>query len=181
MEEEEVQNNGILAFSYSSSDNKATGTIRADEYGELPYSEIELRSIRRWVKSGKFFYGALAAESAFKSAIATGSIEASADSDWALMHLGWLYNEWSNVDPKSREPKIPDNLNSLNGTLKDFANIFEIDKDTIAVASQNSLTISSGKKDAHADGIHLLSTIETQCMPHCGQCQMNKLVQSWMT
>lgn len=33
----------------------------------MPYSEIELRSIRRWIKNGKFLYGGLADESAFKS------------------------------------------------------------------------------------------------------------------
>lgn len=87
--------------------------------------------------------------------------------DYRCLYLIWLkvctqdvLNEWSNVDPKSREPKVPDNLNSLSGALKDFADIFEIDKDTIAVASQNSLTNSSGKKDTHADGIHLLTTNE---------------------
>lgn len=65
--ENEDHNNEILAFSYSSLDNKDMVAARGDEYGELPYSEVELQNIRKWIRNGKFFYGGLAAESAFKS------------------------------------------------------------------------------------------------------------------
>lgn len=87
--------------------------------------------------------------------------------DYRCLYLIWLkvctedvLNDWCNVDPGSPEPKVPDNLNSLSGVLKDFAEIFEIDKDAIAVASQNSLTLSPEKKDVLADGIHLLTSAE---------------------
>ncbi|MCG8311510.1 MAG: CHAT domain-containing protein [Cytophagales bacterium] len=58
---------GILAFSYSSSDHNVNNSSRNDTYEELPYSEVELRNIRKRIENGKFLYGDLATESNFKS------------------------------------------------------------------------------------------------------------------
>ena len=61
------------------------------------------------------------------------------------MYLIWLkvstedvLNNWETVEPESDEPKIPANLQSLNGALLDFVEIFEIDKDAIAIAAEKS-------------------------------------------
>jgi hypothetical protein len=87
--------------------------------------------------------------------------------DYRCLYLIWLkvctedvLSEWRNVDPECREPKVPDNLNSLSGTLKDFAEIFEIDKDAIAAASQNSIFNSAKRKVNHADRLDLLTDAE---------------------
>jgi len=60
-------NEGILALSYSSTLEQSTLASRNDEYGELPYSAVELRNIRKWIRNGKFFDGEQATESIFKS------------------------------------------------------------------------------------------------------------------
>ncbi len=65
--------------------------------------------------------------------------------DYRSLYLIWLkvstedvLNECGNVDLESREPIVPSSLNSLNGALLDFVDIFDIDKNAIAVASENS-------------------------------------------
>lgn len=65
--------------------------------------------------------------------------------DYRCLYLIWLkvstrdvLNDWGNVDAESLEPKVPSGLNSQNGALLDFADIFEIDKQAIAVAAENS-------------------------------------------
>ena len=66
--------------------------------------------------------------------------------DYRCLYLIWLkittedvINEWDNVDPESEEADVPANLQSLNAALLDFVDVFEIDKDTIAAASKNSI------------------------------------------
>jgi len=65
--DKEKKNKGILALSYSSSEQKNDSTTRNDEFGELPYSAVELRSIRRRVGNGRFMAGGDATEYNFKS------------------------------------------------------------------------------------------------------------------
>jgi len=60
-------NEGILALSYSSTHEKSSLASRNDKYGELPFSAVELRNIRKWISNGKFFDGEQATESIFKS------------------------------------------------------------------------------------------------------------------
>ena len=74
--------------------------------------------------------------------------------DYRCLYLIWLkistedvLNGWGNIDSESREPKVPGNLKTLNGALMDFVEIFEIDKDAIAVASRKSIKDSLEKTD----------------------------------
>jgi hypothetical protein len=65
--------------------------------------------------------------------------------DYRSLYLIWL-NECTNdvlydcgdVDPGTKEPKVPNNLNSLSGALLDFVELFEIGKDLIDVAAEKS-------------------------------------------
>ena len=61
------------------------------------------------------------------------------------MYLIWLKNsivaiegECDNLDSDTYEPQVPTQLHDLNGALNDFVEIFEIDKDYITVAAENS-------------------------------------------
>ena len=87
--------------------------------------------------------------------------------DYRCLYLIWLkvstedvLHEWGNIDSESSEPEVPGNLKSLNGALMDFVDIFEIDKDAIAVASEKSRTDSSEKSEEYADYINRLPNDE---------------------
>jgi len=79
--------------------------------------------------------------------------------DYRCLYLIWLkittedvINEWENVDPESEEINVPSNLQSLNAALLDFVDIFEIDKDTIAAASKNSIaSLSENNNDDYKE------------------------------
>jgi CHAT domain-containing protein len=61
------EKDGILAMSYSSSNERNSLAYRDDEFGELPYSAVELRNIRKWISNGIFLDSDAATESVFKS------------------------------------------------------------------------------------------------------------------
>ena len=65
--------------------------------------------------------------------------------DYRCLYLIWLKDcfsaikgEWGNVDTGDYEPQVPDPLNDLNGALQDFVEIFEINKDWVTSAAENS-------------------------------------------
>ena len=87
--------------------------------------------------------------------------------DYRCLYLIWLkvgtedaLNEWGNVDLESIEPKVPCNLKSLNAALLDFVEVFEIDKDTIDVASLKSTSGPSDNIDGYFNYIDRLSDKE---------------------
>ena len=65
--------------------------------------------------------------------------------DYRCLYLNWLQNniiaieeEWANSEPGNHEPQVPDRLNDMNDALQDFIEIFEINKDCITAAAENS-------------------------------------------
>ncbi|MCT4639492.1 MAG: hypothetical protein N4A72_17440 [Bacteroidales bacterium] len=62
--------------------------------------------------------------------------------DYRSLYLIWLKvstedvtNDYGNVDAESEEPNIPNGLKSLNGSLMEFVDIFDINRDTISAAA----------------------------------------------
>ena len=87
--------------------------------------------------------------------------------DFRSLYLIWLkttiedvLQEWGDVDLESKEPEVPNNLNSLNGALSDFIDIFEIDKNTIVVASEKTKTDSLSGIEKYSDQIQKLTDDE---------------------
>ncbi|MCT4602413.1 MAG: hypothetical protein N4A59_05885 [Marinifilum sp.] len=65
--------------------------------------------------------------------------------DYRSLYLIWLkvstedvVNDYGNVNSESEESVIPEGLNELSGSLLDFVEIFDIDKDTISAAAEVS-------------------------------------------
>jgi hypothetical protein len=65
--------------------------------------------------------------------------------DYRSLYLIWLKNsiiaidsEYGNILPDHLEPQVPKQLNGLNGALQDLVEIFDIDKDYISAATENS-------------------------------------------
>lgn len=65
--------------------------------------------------------------------------------DYRSLYLIWLKNAiaaiedgWDNSDENQLEPPVPMKLSELNGALKDFIEIFDIDNDYVVVATENS-------------------------------------------
>ena len=87
--------------------------------------------------------------------------------DYRCLYLIWLkvsvedvMNEWSDiVDPDSEEPAVPVGLQSLSGVLAEFAQIFDITEDMIAVAAERS-SHSSDKDEDYTQEIAKLSDDE---------------------
>ena len=84
--------------------------------------------------------------------------------DYRCLYLIWLkvitedaFNQWSNIDLNIPEPKVPGQLKSLNGALRDFIDIFEIDEDAITVASAKSRSSSPGNTEDYSSYIDRLS------------------------
>lgn len=87
--------------------------------------------------------------------------------DYRCLYLIWLkvstedvLNNWGTVEPESDEPKIPANLQSLSGALLDFIDIFEIDKDAIAIAAEKSFIPSDENNIDYSEDIDSLSDNE---------------------
>ncbi len=76
---------------------------------------------------------------------------------WLKMNTDDVVNEWGNIDSESVEPPIPANLNSLNGALLDFIEIFEIDVDAVKAASMNSLANLTESNEDYSEFILSLS------------------------
>ena len=65
--------------------------------------------------------------------------------DYRCLYLIWLKDSissyeggWGNFVSGDYEPKVPDGLNDLNDALQDFVDIFQINKDCIIAAAENS-------------------------------------------
>lgn len=65
--------------------------------------------------------------------------------DYRCLYLFWLKisvaavkGEWGTIDSSDLEPQVPKQLNELNDALQNFVEIFEIKKDYIKVAAENS-------------------------------------------
>lgn len=65
--------------------------------------------------------------------------------DYRCLYLYWLKintaavkGGWGTVDSNDLEPQVPKQLNELNDALQNFAEVFEINKDYITVAAENS-------------------------------------------
>jgi hypothetical protein len=79
---------------------------------------------------------------------------------WLKINTEYLLNDWGNVEPESTEPNVPANLQTLNGALMDFVDIFEIDNDAITIASENSFDTSDENSKDYSEVISKLSDNE---------------------
>lgn len=87
--------------------------------------------------------------------------------DYRSLYLIWLKNsiaaienEWDNSDENQLEPPVPIELSELNGALHDFIEIFDIDKDYIVAAIENSPSLIDEKTTGTECYIEKLSESE---------------------